>query len=155
MFFVLLCRRIAYFRQNFSPLFGEGSISTQRSRRFSQRTQRLFLCAPLRKPLRPLRLKQGVHWVAAHAALGSSGDQLSCAGGRILTLPPIANLPERGCVQSTGRSTLENGGASGELRQSSLAKLLRLVFDTAALIVHPKLFTGGEERFFPARRRHL
>jgi len=40
---------------------------------------------------------------------------------------------ERGCVQSTSRSMLEIVTASGVFQQVSFVKLLRLVFDTAAL----------------------
>ena len=40
---------------------------------------------------------------------------------------------DRGCVRSISRSTLEKLGASGEFQPLSLAKRLRLVFDTAAL----------------------
>ena len=47
-----------------------------------------------------------------------------------LTLPSIANSPERGCVQRTSRSTMENSWASGKFQASSIAKLLRLVCDT-------------------------
>jgi hypothetical protein len=42
---------------------------------------------------------------------------------------------ERGCVQSTSRSTLKGSAASGIFQQAGFAKLLRLVFDTAALRV--------------------
>ena len=40
---------------------------------------------------------------------------------------------ERGCVQSTSRSTLTRFAVSGEFQQAGFAWLLRLVFDTAAL----------------------
>jgi hypothetical protein len=40
---------------------------------------------------------------------------------------------ERGCVQSTSRSTLKSSAASGVFQQVSFVKLLRLVFDTVAL----------------------
>ena len=40
---------------------------------------------------------------------------------------------ERGCVQSTSRSTLKSSAASGVFQQAGFAKLLRLVFDTTAL----------------------
>jgi hypothetical protein len=40
---------------------------------------------------------------------------------------------ERGCVQSPSRSTLKGSAASGIFQQAGFAKLLRLVFDTAAL----------------------
>jgi hypothetical protein len=40
---------------------------------------------------------------------------------------------ERGCVQSTSRSTLKGSAASGIFQQAGFAKLLRLVYDTAAL----------------------
>jgi hypothetical protein len=53
--------------------------------------------------------------------------------GRILTVPPNAIGLERGCVQSTSRSTLKGSEASGISQQAGFAKLLRLVFDTAAL----------------------
>jgi hypothetical protein len=52
--------------------------------------------------------------------------------GRLRPLHPIADLPERGCVRSTSRSTLTNPEAPGEFQQTSLTKLLRLVFDPAA-----------------------
>ena len=55
------------------------------------------------------------------------------ARGRILTLPPNAIGLERGCVQSTSRSTLKGSAASGIFQQAGFAKLLRLVYDTAAL----------------------
>jgi hypothetical protein len=53
--------------------------------------------------------------------------------GRIRTLLQNATRPERGCVQSTSRSMLKSSAASGVFHQASLANLLRLVFDTAAL----------------------
>jgi len=40
---------------------------------------------------------------------------------------------ERGCVQSTSRSALKSSAAPGVFQQATHAKLLRLVFDTAAL----------------------
>jgi prepilin-type N-terminal cleavage/methylation domain-containing protein len=40
---------------------------------------------------------------------------------------------ERGCVQSTSRSTLKSSAASGVFQPAGFAKRLRLVFDTAAL----------------------
>jgi len=48
-------------------------------------------------------------------------------------LPPNATGLERGCVQSTSRSTWKSFAASGVFQQAGFAKLLRLVFDTAAL----------------------
>jgi hypothetical protein len=51
----------------------------------------------------------------------------------IRTLSPNATGLERGCVQSTSRSTLKSPAASGVFQQAVIAKLLRLVFDTAAL----------------------
>jgi hypothetical protein len=53
--------------------------------------------------------------------------------GRIQALPPNATRLERGCVQSTSRSTLKNSAAPGVFQQAGFAKLLRLVFDTTAL----------------------
>ena len=56
--------------------------------------------------------------------------------GRIRTLSRNATRPERGCVQSTSRSTLKSSAASGVFQQANLANLLRLVplkRDTAAL----------------------
>jgi hypothetical protein len=55
------------------------------------------------------------------------------AGGRIRILPPNTTRLERGCVQSTSRSTLKSFAASGVFQPVDLAKRLRLVFDTAAL----------------------
>jgi hypothetical protein len=40
---------------------------------------------------------------------------------------------ERGCMQSTSRSTWKSSEASGIFQLAGFAKLLRLVFDTAAL----------------------
>jgi hypothetical protein len=40
---------------------------------------------------------------------------------------------ERGCVQSTSRSTLKGSVASRIFHPAGFAKLLRLVYDTAAL----------------------
>jgi hypothetical protein len=53
--------------------------------------------------------------------------------GRIRVLPPNATRLERGCVQSTSRSTLKSSVASGVFQPAGFAKLLRLVCDTAAL----------------------
>jgi hypothetical protein len=56
--------------------------------------------------------------------------------GRIRVLPPNATRLERGCVQSTSRSTLKSSVASGVFQPAGFAKLLRLVplqRDTAAL----------------------
>ena len=51
----------------------------------------------------------------------------------MLIPPPKAAVLERGCVQHTSRSMLvEYAATSGGFQQSSRAKLLRLVFDTAA-----------------------
>jgi hypothetical protein len=47
--------------------------------------------------------------------------------------PPTATRLERGCVQSTSRSALKSSAAPGVFQQATHAKLLRLVFDTAAL----------------------
>jgi len=52
--------------------------------------------------------------------------------GRIRALPPNATGLERGCVQGTSRSTLKGSAASGILQHAGFAKLLRLVYDTAA-----------------------
>jgi hypothetical protein len=55
--------------------------------------------------------------------------------GRIRVLPPNATRLERGCVQSTSRSTLKRSAASGVFQPAGFAKLLRLVplqRDTAA-----------------------
>ena len=49
-----------------------------------------------------------------------------------LTLRLWANLPARGCVQSTSRSGLETQRIFSKFTSSSLAKPLRLVCDTAA-----------------------
>jgi hypothetical protein len=46
---------------------------------------------------------------------------------------PNAIGMERGCVQSTSRSTWKGSEASGIFQLAGFAKLLRLVFDTAAL----------------------
>ena len=61
------------------------------------------------------------------------GLRRTSRSGRILTLPPIPNLPERGCVQSTSRSALKVYAAFDQFENVCLAKLLRLVFDPAAL----------------------
>jgi len=56
--------------------------------------------------------------------------------GRIRVLPPNATRLERGCVQSTSRSTLKSSAASGVFQPAGFAKLLWLVplqRDTAAL----------------------
>jgi hypothetical protein len=41
--------------------------------------------------------------------------------------------PERGCVQKHQPQHVEKSAASGVFQQAGFAKLLRLVFDTAAL----------------------
>jgi type II secretory pathway pseudopilin PulG len=53
--------------------------------------------------------------------------------GRNFPLPPNAIGLERGCVQSTSRSTWKGSEASSIFQEAGFAKLLRLVFDTAAL----------------------
>ena len=63
-----------------------------------------------------------------HALFAVIGDV-----GRNLTLPPNTTRLERGCVQSTSRSTLKGSAASSIFQQAGFAKLLRLVYDTAAL----------------------
>jgi hypothetical protein len=55
-----------------------------------------------------------------------------------LTLPLNAIGLEHGCVQSTSRSTLKGSAVSGVFQQTGFAKLLRLVYDTAALRGSPK-----------------
>ena len=54
-------------------------------------------------------------------------------GNTPLTLPPNAIGWERSCVQSTSRSTGIGSEASSIFQEAGFAKLLRLVFDTAAL----------------------
>jgi hypothetical protein len=46
---------------------------------------------------------------------------------------PNATGLERGCVQSTSRSTWKGSEASSIFQEAGFAMLLRLVFDTAAL----------------------
>jgi hypothetical protein len=65
---------------------------------------------------------------------GALPTKLPASGsGRIRALPPNAIGMERGCVQSTSRSTWKSSEASGIFQLAGFAKLLRLVFDTAAL----------------------
>jgi hypothetical protein len=61
-------------------------------------------------------------------------------------------------VRSTSRSTLKSSVASGVLQQAGFAKLLRLVFDTAALRergIHAASPIYRERRMFYARSFNL
>src|ERR1035438_4500459 len=67
------------------------------------------------------------------ARIFNCGVAGSLPPGACRAQPPNATRLERVCVQSTSRSTLKSSAASGVFQQASFAKLLRLVFDTAAL----------------------
>jgi hypothetical protein len=80
------------------------------------------------------RLREQFNGVIRSRHLSTRTKPALCCG-RIRALPPSAIGLERGCVQSTSRSTLKGSAASGIFQQAGFAKLLRLVFDTAALRV--------------------
>jgi hypothetical protein len=52
--------------------------------------------------------------------------------GRILTLPPVANLSERGCVVLDQPQRAGKHSGTGNFPRLQYSHALRLVFDTAA-----------------------
>jgi hypothetical protein len=72
------------------------------------------------------------HFTPRKRGVKGIGNQPPGIGASAHCAPNATGL-ERGCVQSTSRSTLKSFVASGVFQQADFAKRLRLVFDTAAL----------------------